>query len=131
MHITQESDYAIRIITFLLRQQKRVDAKTISDNTEVTLRFSLKILRKLVAGGIVRSYKGAYGGYEIAKEAGDISLAEVITLIEGEFCLSRCLRSDGTCAHGESCDCKVNQVFRDLSAEIMERLSKATFDTLL
>ena len=51
MHITLESDYAIRIVVFLAQQGKRADAKLISENTEVSLRFALKILRKLVSGG--------------------------------------------------------------------------------
>ena len=49
MHITLESDYAIRIVIFLLQYGKRADAKKIAENTQVTLRFSLKILRKLAA----------------------------------------------------------------------------------
>ena len=58
MHITLEADYAVRIVYCLAAAGKRMDAKAISDDTAVTLRFSLKILRKLVAGGIVRSFKG-------------------------------------------------------------------------
>lgn len=49
MHITLEADYAIRIVQVLAQNQRRLDAKTISEMTGVTLRFSLKILRKLVA----------------------------------------------------------------------------------
>ena len=52
MHITLEADYAIRIVQVLAQNQRRLDAKTISEMTGVTLRFSLKILRKLVAAGI-------------------------------------------------------------------------------
>ena len=48
MHITLEADYAIRIVQVLAQNQRRLDAKTISEMTGVTLRFSLKILRKLV-----------------------------------------------------------------------------------
>jgi len=46
MHITLETDYAIRIVVFLIQANKRVDAKNISEGTGVTLRFALKILRK-------------------------------------------------------------------------------------
>ena len=46
MHITLETDYAIRIVLYLAKANKRVEAKNISENTEVTLRFALKILRK-------------------------------------------------------------------------------------
>lgn len=45
MHITLEADYAIRIVQVLAQNQRRLDAKTISEMTGVTLRFSLKILR--------------------------------------------------------------------------------------
>ena len=56
MYFTLETDYAIRIVDTLARSQKRLDAKTISEMTGVTLRFSLKILRKLVAAGIIKSF---------------------------------------------------------------------------
>ena len=64
MHITLEADYAIRIVQVLAQNQRRLDAKTISEMTGVTLRFSLKILRKLVAAGIIKSFKGTQGGYD-------------------------------------------------------------------
>ena len=63
MHITLETDYAVRIVYFLAQSGERVDAGRIAEETGVTLRFSLKILRKLVSGGVVMSYKGAKGGY--------------------------------------------------------------------
>ena len=62
MHITLESDYAVRIVSCLSHQNKRLDAKTMSEKTCVTIRFALKILRKLVAGGIIKSFKGTQGG---------------------------------------------------------------------
>ena len=65
MHITLESDYAVRIIYCLAMAGCRMDAKRIAEDTGVTLRFSLKILRKLVAGGFIVSYKGTKGGYEL------------------------------------------------------------------
>ena len=52
MRITLESDYALRIISALAIHNEVVDAKTISDETSVTLRFTLKILHKLVQGRV-------------------------------------------------------------------------------
>ena len=72
MHMTLEADYAVRIVEFLAVNPGRADAKTISERTSVTLRFTLKILRTLVSDGIVRSYKGAKGGYELAKPPKEI-----------------------------------------------------------
>lgn len=67
MHITQESDYAVRIVYCLAKCGTRRDARGISEEMCVTLRFSLKILGKLVSSGIVESYKGNRGGYELAR----------------------------------------------------------------
>ena len=78
MHITQESDYAVRIVYCLAKCGTRRDARGISEEMCVTLRFSLKILGKLVSSGIVESYKGNRGGYELARPASEITLKDVI-----------------------------------------------------
>ena len=62
MVMTLEADYAVRIVEYLTKNPQRRDAKTISEETRIPLRFSLKILRELVAEGLVCSYKGAKGG---------------------------------------------------------------------
>ena len=89
MHITLESDYAVRIVYCLAQNGGRMEAAAIAEQTGVTLRFSLKILRKLVAGELVKSYKGAGGGYELAKDPKEISLYEVIEQVEGPYAISR------------------------------------------
>ena len=69
MRITLESDYALRIVTAIAESDGVVDAGTLSEKTLVTQRFTLKILHKLVLGGLILSYKGAKGGYKLAKSA--------------------------------------------------------------
>jgi len=66
MHLTLEADYAVRIVDKLAIKNKKMGAQSIAEQTNVPLRFALKILRKLVACGAVKSYKGAHGGYIIA-----------------------------------------------------------------
>ena len=78
MHITLETDYAIRIVECLSLCGGKIDASAISERTDVPQRFSLKILRKLVHSDIVKSYKGVQGGYELAKAPGDITLRTVV-----------------------------------------------------
>ena len=95
MHITQESDYAVRIVYCLAKCGTRRDARGISEEMCVTLRFSLKILGKLVSSGIVESYKGNRGGYELARPASEITLKDVIDAVEGPYRLSRCVGEGG------------------------------------
>ena len=100
MFITLEADYAVRIVSVLCRERDKMDAKTISNDACVTLRFALKILRKLVAADIVKSYKGTQGGYIINKDPAQLTLKDVLEAIEGTYYFSRCLSPDCTCNRG-------------------------------
>lgn len=131
MHITLESDYAVRIVGCLAKEKKRLEAKNISDMTCVTLRFSLKILRKLVVSGIVRSYKGVQGGYEIARDPSEISLKDVIEAVEGKYVLSKCLSDDYECNRGMSGKCRYQCVFNEISTIVEKKLEEYTFDKFI
>lgn len=131
MHITLETDYAIRIVRCLCRNRVRMDAKKISAEANVTLRFSLKILGKLVGGGVVKSFKGTQGGYELAREPEQITMLEVLTAVEGPFAFSRCLEEGYECTSGEGGCCKVHRLFGEVTDLVKERLSKATFDQFI
>ena len=63
MRITREVDYALRIVLMLSREQKQIEAKVISESNGIPYRFTLKILRKIVQAGIIRSYRGVNGVY--------------------------------------------------------------------
>lgn len=62
LRITHEADYAIRVTYCLALAGGKQCAKDISETTGVTLRFALKILRKLTQSGITKSYKGVAAG---------------------------------------------------------------------
>ena len=129
MHITQESDYAVRIVYCLAKCGTRRDARGISEEMCVTLRFSLKILGKLVSSGIVESYKGNRGGYELARPASEITLKDVIDAVEGPYRLSRCVGEGGAgeCNRGASGCCTFQKVFHDISKSINEQLAAVNF----
>ena len=133
MHITQESDYAVRIVFCLARAGVRMDARSISEQMCVTLRFSLKILGKLAQSGIVASYKGNRGGYELARPASEITLLQVIVAVEGPYRLCRCVGPEGAgeCSRGASGCCSFQRVFGRISDTINRELDGVTFQDLL
>ncbi|MDD4377968.1 MAG: Rrf2 family transcriptional regulator [Eubacteriales bacterium] len=127
MHITLETDYAIRIVYVLAKNNRRMYAKSIAEETSVTLRFSLKILRKLVAEGIVKSFKGTQGGYEIDRDLDEISLYDIVTAIEGPIHLNRCGAEEFICTRKPDKDCPFHRVFNDISNVIEVKLKEAKF----
>ncbi len=133
MHITQESDYAVRIVFCLAKSGTRRDARGISEEMCVSLRFALKILGKLVASGIVESYKGNRGGYELARAPKDITLKDIIEAVEGPYKLSRCVGTDGTggCNRGHEGSCVFRIVFGEITDDINARLASVDFAQML
>lgn len=131
MYITLEADYALRIVFCLANAGSRLDAKTISDRTCVTLRFALKILRKLVSSGIVKSFKGTQGGYELAKNLEKITLKDVIETVEGTYMLNRCLDANSPCSGGCSGNCEFQAAFMEITDIVNKKLEGYTFDMFI
>jgi len=131
MHITLETDYAIRIVDYLARNPGRVGARTIADKTYVTLRFSLKILRKLVASGIARSYKGAQGGYELARPLSEITLNDILETIEGPYVLNRCLREGTECNRVPDKRCPYHYLFEHISHQVQAELMSVSIEKIV
>jgi Rrf2 family protein len=128
MFLNNETDYAVRIVACLAAQKERMDAAAIADFTGVTPRFTLKILHRLVQGGIVKSYKGNRGGYTLARPAADITLLEVVEEIYGPLTLNRC-KHDGDCGctHPNGF-CEFKDVFADVTTYIRCKLSHVNFE---
>ena len=130
MHLTRESDYAIRIVACLANSQQIIGAKTIAEHTDVTIRFSLKILHALVAAKIVKSFKGSNGGYKLAYDPADVSLYDVIFAIEGEYNISRCLDRAFPCERNAESKCKVHNIFDEISVYVRQQLLSVNFEAL-
>lgn len=128
MVMTLESDYAVRIVEILAESNQKIDAHSISDRTGVPLRFALKILRKLVASGLIVSYKGAHGGYRLAREPVNITLREVIESVEGPYMLNRCQQGKYCCTHTASC--RFHEIYDEISTLVRTKLDSYNFQNL-
>lgn len=140
MHINLESDYAVRIVHCLaVNTEKngfsggyRMDAQSIADSTAVSLRFTLKIMRKLVAAGIVKSYKGARGGYALSRAPEEITMRQVIEAVEGPYRFSRCVGGEYSCSCSSTGaqPCPFREVFDEVTQLVIRKLDDVTFDSL-
>lgn len=132
MHINLESDYAVRLVHTLARKGERMDAASLAEASNVSLRFTLKIMQKLGAAEIVQSFKGSRGGYTLRRPPQEITLREVIEAVEGQYRFSRCVGGGYDCAcHGEGVACPFQTVFDEITRMVVEKLDATTFDRLL
>ena len=127
MRITLESDYALRILTELAEHNDVVDANSLSEATSVTIRFTLKILNKLVKNGFVSSYKGARGGYKLKLPKEQITLKSVIELIDGPIVIARCLETSEACSlNKDKTSCTYHHIFNTISLDVAKKLEAIT-----
>lgn len=132
MNITQEADYAIRAILILTKEGEgaKLDAKTIAERGCIPLRFLLKLLRKLIKAGIIKSFRGVNGGYALLKNSKDINLKEVIEAVDGPIAINRCLKSDSFCNANRSFKCTVHRRLDNVQKVLTEELEKINFEEL-
>lgn len=132
MNITQESDYAIRAVLILSKNTEKdiLDAKTICELGNIPLRFLLKLLRKLIKSGIIKSYRGINGGYSLAKVPVDINLRNIIEAIEGPITINRCLYDKDSCSAGKGDNCAIHGALYKVQSKMIAELEKVNFEDL-
>ena len=81
-------------------------------------------LRELVAEGLVCSFKGAKGGYTLAKSPEEITLRQVIELVEGPYMLSRCQKEEYSCGREH---CRLHSIYEKISEDVRRELESYTF----
>ncbi|MEW9123954.1 MAG: Rrf2 family transcriptional regulator [Thermotaleaceae bacterium] len=133
MRITQEGDYALRVVLYLcnLGMGEKIEAKHIAVHEKIPLRFLLKLLRKLVHGGIVRSFRGVGGGYSIAQEPKNITLKNVIEAIEGPIYVNRCLYDKDFCNLNRTGSCDVHRALNQVQSNLISDLDSITFEKIM
>ena len=132
MGITQECDYALRVVLFLSEKEfdEKVESKIISETLNIPLRFLLKLLRKLTIAGILNSHRGIDGGYSLAKNPQDISMKDVIEIVDGPFYINRCLYDSAYCSLNRSNTCNIHQVLNKIQIQLDEDLQKINFNDI-
>jgi Rrf2 family protein len=85
MRISAKVDYAVRAVVELAAAagDKPVKAERIANAQQIPLNFLENILGELRHAGVVRSHRGAEGGFRLAKPAEEVTVADVIRAVEG------------------------------------------------
>jgi Rrf2 family protein len=91
LRISAKADYAVRAAVELAAavDERPVKAEQIATNQDIPLNFLENILGQLRHSGIVRSHRGADGGFRLAKDPREISVADVIRAVDGPLATVR------------------------------------------
>jgi Rrf2 family transcriptional regulator, iron-sulfur cluster assembly transcription factor len=130
VRLTRGTDYGARGVIYLAKQPMDAVALVgdIAREEGVSESYLAKILQDLAKGGILRSHRGAKGGFSLARPPEQITLRDIVELIEGPIALCRCLAS------WESCDimdtCALHPVMRRAQDQMLSVLESTTLRDL-
>ena len=104
---TKRSEYAIRALAKLVPNRKngKVKVNEILRRTEIPEHFTRKVLRLLVKSRFLKAVTGPDGGYQLRRDPGEITLAEIIEAVEGKRAhgFNQCILGRSECTDQEGC----------------------------
>ncbi len=133
MKLTKRGEYGLKALLDLASRadpQAATQIKDIAKRQQIPVKFLEQILLTLKNAGILRSRAGLGGGYYLAKEPGDITLGQVVRLLDGPLapisCVSQLAYERCVCEDEETCGLRLAMLdVRNAIAEILDQTTLA------
>ncbi|PWD99743.1 RrF2 family transcriptional regulator [Marinilabilia rubra] len=128
--------YAVRAIIFIgLKgsEESRVNARIIARELGIPMQFLSKILQIFVRKDLLRSFKGPTGGFYLARNAADITLLDIVEIIDGPGVFETCLIGNGSCkgSADKKERCPVHDRYSKVRKEVMDYFSSETVGDII
>jgi FeS assembly SUF system regulator len=130
LKLNKLADYATVLLTSMASAPAEVcNGQALSQRTHIPAPTVAKVLKALTRGGLVRSSRGLHGGYQLARPAHRITVAEIVQALEGPIAITDCA------VHGTGCEiadgCRSRKAFRLIDSAIREALAAVTLADIL
>jgi len=104
--LSTKGKYGLRLLIHLAERpdQGPVDLRSIAEAEGIPEKYLSKLAASLVSAGMLRSARGAHGGYELALSPDEIDVLSIVEVLEGRLSLVDCRDSPGTCRSGAGHD---------------------------
>ena len=130
LRVTKLTDYATLVLTVLAAAPGEVlSAAELAERAGLEAPTVAKVLKPLAQAGLVEGFRGANGGYKLARDAADISLVEIVEAMEGPLGMTECSVHAGQCGIEDSCGVRAN--WRRINDVVADALRKVTLAEML
>ena len=118
--ITRDTDYAIRALCFIAKSKRRISVQELVGELKIPRPFLRKILQALNKVGVLNSYKGQGGGFDLAIGPSKISLLSLVKIFQGPFKLNACTFRKKICPDVRLCKVKekIDKIQEYVSGEL-------------
>ena len=127
LRVTKLTDYASVVLTVLASDPAAVlSASELAERAGLEAPTVAKVLKPLAQAGLVDGFRGANGGYRLARDAAEISLVEIVEAMEGPLGMTECSVHAGQCGIESSCGVRANwRRINDVVADALRGVSLA------
>jgi Rrf2 family protein len=126
--ISKKCEYGIQAILYLsiLEKNQAIPVGQIAKKLQLPKEFVSKILQSLTDYGIIGSIKGKNGGFYLLKNSKEITILDIIKIIDGEKFLDGCVLGFDNCSDEKPCPVHIK--WKKCKNQIIEIFSKETID---
>jgi len=129
MRLALQTDYALRILIYLAGHPGRSQTADVASFFDISKDHVAKAAGGLTRSGYIRSIRGVGGGIELAREAGEIVIGQVILQFEGNMHLLECNGAEGVCVIQPAC--KLRGVLAEAERLQMEYLNSVRLSDIV
>lgn len=133
MRLTTKSRYGTRLIIDLAinSQSGPVKLRDISKRQGMSLKYLEKLIKKLKATGFVKSVRGPKGGYLLAKPMKNISVGDIVRVLEGSDSITDCSDKENVCGVcNRAGECITQWIWMEASEAMFKKLNSFKLDKL-
>ncbi len=131
MRLTSLADYAVVMMAAAARRPlgAQLSATLLAAETGVPLPTAQKLTGRLAAAGLLDTARGTGGGFRLARDAAEISLADIVEAVEGPIQMTSCLDAERHDCALESC-CQVRPHMGIVNGAVRGALAAVRLDSL-
>jgi FeS assembly SUF system regulator len=126
IRMTRLTDYGILLLTLFARDPRRPmrSARDLAEESRLPRPTVSKILKVLARHGLLEAHRGVKGGFTLARRPEEVTVADVVSALEGPIGVTECTAHAGSC--GLERICVVRSNWRTINRAVIEALRKVT-----
>ncbi len=130
LRVSKLTDYGSVILAYMACRPKDVmSAASLAKSVYLPESTVRKLLKMLTKSGLLCSGRGRHGGYQLARPAAQISLADIISALEGSIALTECSVRPGLCQ--TEAHCEIRQNWQGVNKIIYQSLAQVSLQQML
>jgi Rrf2 family iron-sulfur cluster assembly transcriptional regulator len=131
MKLSTKSRYGTRLMLDMAQhyQEGPIQLATVAQRQGISVKYLEQIIIPLKKAGYIRSVRGPKGGHTLARPPAEITIGEIVAVLEDGVSLVACSGDPEVCGRAE--DCATRPIWQEAAQALFDKLHSITLDSLV